>query len=153
MIEHAYYNLSSMELALNLVWVGVAIAGIVLQWITLSRAARSSDSSASTTQKIVAMSCALVILFFVISMTDDLHDQQVLIEEKNVCRIAASTEAPPKADSARPTPIGSFVFSPPPAFSLSTLAIRRGIEASVFRLPAAVDRETLCGRAPPVSRL
>jgi len=139
-----------MELTLNLVWVGVAIAGIVLQWITLSRASRSSDRSASTRQKIVAMACALVILFFVISMTDDLHDQQVMIEERRATRIAPGTETP-NTESARATPIGFFVVSPPPAFSFRTLSVRRGIETSEFRLPAAIDREAVRGRAPPHS--
>jgi len=75
-----------MELTLNLIWVGVAIAGIVLLWITVSRAAKSSEPSASTRQKIVAMGCALVILFFVISMTDDLHNQAIMFEEKKPSR-------------------------------------------------------------------
>lgn len=141
-----------MELTLNLVWVGVAIAGIVLQWVTLSRAVKSSDQSASTSQKIVAMGCALVILFFVISMTDDLHDQQVMIEERRASRMAARAETAPNTESARPAPIGLFVFSPPPAFSLSTFA-RRGIETSEFRLAGDFDRATLSGRAPPVSLL
>lgn len=142
-----------MELTLNLVWLGVAIAAVLVLMASLSSNGARLREPASYVRKVIAMGCALVILFFVISMTDDLHDQQVMIEEKQVSRIAASTEAAPNTDSAKPTPIGFFVFSPPPAFSLSTFAVRRGIETSVFRLPAAVERVTLCGRAPPVSLL
>lgn len=140
-----------MELTLNLVWVGVAIAAILALMASLSNNGARLREPASYARKVIAMGCALVILFFVISMTDDLHDQQVMIEERQASRIAASTEAAPNTDSARPTPTGSFVFSPPPAFSLGTFAVRRGIENSEFRLPAAIDRETLRGRAPPVS--
>ncbi|HVH71981.1 MAG TPA: hypothetical protein VNB49_12815 [Candidatus Dormibacteraeota bacterium] len=140
-----------MELTLNLVWVGVAIGAVLVLMASLSGSGARLRQPASYARKVTAMGCALVILFFVISMTDDLHDQQVMIEERKVSGIAARTETILNTASARPAAIGFFVFSPPPAFSLGTFALRRGIETSEFRLPATIDRETLGGRAPPVS--
>src|SRR6266481_4428610 len=53
-----------MELALNLVWLCVAIVGLKLLCRSLSRAEALSDRPPNHWRKIVAMSCALVILFF-----------------------------------------------------------------------------------------
>lgn len=150
-ILHAYYDQKLMELTLNLVWVGVAVAGIVLQWMTLSRASRSSDQSASTRQKIVAMGCALVILFFVISMTDDLHNQQVLVEERKGSRIVAAMVAPASSASARTISTDFLLFLPPAAFSLSLFAASWLLQPFESRFPATVEQQTICGRAPPLS--
>lgn len=140
-----------MELTLNLVWVGVAIAGIVLQWITLSRAVKSSDRSASTCQKIVAMGCALVILFFVISMTDDLHDQEVLVEERKVSRVGANAQTVAHPDAPRSIPADFLLLSPPSSFSPSLPSTRRGPDSSEFLFAAAIEHQTLCSRAPPIT--
>ena len=82
-----------MELALNLVWLFVAIVGIGLLWRSLSCPARP-NRPASNWRKIVAMSCALIILFFVISMTDDLHDQEIAVEENKSSRVVLATSIP-----------------------------------------------------------
>src|SRR5260370_7513831 len=91
----AYDSLESMELALNLVWVCVAIVGIGLLCRSLSHAAACPDRPASHWRKIVAMTCALIILFFVISMTDDLHNQEILVEPTNSSRIVPSPRISP----------------------------------------------------------
>src|SRR5258708_23477935 len=83
----AYDTLETMELALNLAWLCVAIVGSGLLCRSLSRAAACPNRPASNWRKIVAMCCALIILFFVISMTDDLHDQEIVLEENNASRI------------------------------------------------------------------
>jgi len=138
-----------MELALNLVWVGVAIAAILAQILTLSGSAASLRRPASYVRKLMAMGCSLVILFFVISMTDDLHNQQVLVEDRKSARIAAATTANPA--SCRPLPTHLLLFSPPLALSSSAPAARRGIENTKFLPIAEVAHENLCGRAPPPS--
>jgi Mn2+/Fe2+ NRAMP family transporter len=139
-----------MELTLNLVWVGVAIAGIVLLWISVSRADKSSNRSTSTKQRIVAMGCALVILFFVISMTDDLHDQAILFEEKKPSRILS--------EIARPTlaPAQGMLFAFLLFFSNQTLtpslaAARRPLDSPQVFFASATVCERIDGRAPPLS--
>src|SRR6267378_5709408 len=96
-----------MELALNLLWVCVAIAGIGLLCRSLSRATACPERRPSNWRKIVAMSCALVILFFVISMTDDLHDQEILVEESKSSRILSGMDA---SSPAVPGPVVPLVF-------------------------------------------
>jgi hypothetical protein len=60
-----------MELALNLIWVCVAVLGCALLGSNLSRTSKPTVGRTSNRQKIIAMGCALIILFFVISMTDE----------------------------------------------------------------------------------
>lgn len=140
-----------MELTLNLVWVCVAIAGILAQAVVLSRAKGSSDGHASTRQKIVAMGCALVILFFVISMTDDLHNQQVLVEERKGSRIAAVMGAAVPSASTGGISTDLFLFSPSKAPSFTLCAIGCVLSPCESLFVAAVEGESLYGRAPPVS--
>ena len=140
-----------MELILNLVWVFVAIAGILLQIVTLSRTAGASHRAASPARKVVAMGCALVILFFVISMTDDLHDQLLVWEESKHPRISAGTKNVVNAPSSRIVALGFLAsLSPvlffPPAPGWSRLAAPRD-----FQFAPSFVRESFGGRAPPTS--
>lgn len=138
-----------MELALNLVWVGVAIAAILAQILTLSDTGASLRRPASYVRKLMAMGCTLVILFFVISMTDDLHNQQVLVEDRKSARIVAATATTANPASLRPLPTDLLLFSPALAFSSCAPAVRRAIENTKFLPIAEVAHENLCGRAPP----
>ena len=140
-----------MELTLNLVWVCVAIAGILAQIVMLSRASAPADCQASNWRKIVAMVCVLVILFFVISMTDDLHDQALLLEERKLSQVAA--EARTRAHSAAARFVSPdflmFDLAVPPAPPLP--AVRRLMEPAKLLFAGAIECENLRGRAPPVS--
>ena len=140
-----------MELTLNLVWVCVAIAAILAQIITLSSSGASFGRPASYLRKLIAMACALVILFFVISMTDDLHDQQVLVEDRKNSRNAAVTASAANPASLRPVPTCLLLFFPPPTVSLTAPARRRGIESAEFLPFADVAHKNPCGRAPPLA--
>ncbi|PYT77274.1 MAG: hypothetical protein DMG40_24110 [Acidobacteria bacterium] len=140
-----------MELTLNLVWVGVAIAAILALFATLSSAGASLRRPASYARKVIAMGCALVILFFVISMTDDLHNQQVLVEEKKGSRIVAGMQPTLNPLSPKPLPTALLLFFPSRPFSLTALPVRRAMETWRLSLTAEIDHENLCGRAPPLS--
>lgn len=140
-----------MELTLNLVWVCVAIAGMLAMVAMLSRASASSDRPANRRQKIVAMCCALVILFFVISMTDDLHNQQVLVEERKGSRIAAVMGAAAPSASGRAISTDFLLFFPPEVPSFTWGAIGSVLSPCESLFVAVVEGESLCGRAPPTS--
>ena len=139
-----------MELALNLVWVCVAIAGIAVLFVTLSTS-QPSDRPGSHWRKVVAMSCTLIILFFVISMTDDLHEQEMVVEENKISRVtsvanSASHSCQPSADH----PV--FLLSSALAWSLPNLpALRRPVTASKVFFAAAICWEVPSDRAPPTS--
>lgn len=147
----AYDSFETMELALNLVWVCVAITGIVLQFITLSRAVSSADRKLDSLRKIVAMGCTLVILFFVISMTDDLHDQEIVLEESKPSRMVSPTVAPSLSAPDRVVPVVFLLFSDHTCCAPALPAVRRLVEPSELLFAAAIDCDRLCGRAPPAS--
>lgn len=67
-----------MELVLNLVWLVLAITSLTLAGWQLFR---TTGVRASKWHSLIALCCLLVILFFVISMTDDIWDQQIASEE------------------------------------------------------------------------
>lgn len=140
-----------MELTLNLVWVFVAIAGILLQIVTLSRTAGPSQRVASPARKAVAMGCALVILFFVISMTDDLHDQLLVWEESKHSRISAETKNVVNAASDRAVSLGFLASRSPVLFSPPAPRWSRLVARCDFQFVPSLVRESFGGRAPPTS--
>jgi hypothetical protein len=137
-----------MELALNLVWLCVAIAGFAVLFVTLSASA-PSDRAPSNWRKIVAMSCTLIILFFVISMTDDLHEQEMVVEESKISRVTAVAGSP--SHTCQPSaehPV--FLLLSTLAWSLPDLpALRRPATPSTVFFAAAIRWEAPSDRAPP----
>jgi hypothetical protein len=68
-----------MELLLNLVWVLLAIPAYFL-WRNANRA---QHIGASSLQCLFALGCALILLFPVISATDDLHAMRAEMDESS----------------------------------------------------------------------
>jgi hypothetical protein len=99
------------------------------------------------------MGCALVILFFVISMTDDLHGQEVLVEERKFSRITMTppTGVPGLATTGGPVSLHFLLFFPPAAFSAPLLAVNWLLKPSESSPLAAGEWGTLRSRAPPLS--
>src|SRR5215472_3802822 len=139
-----------MELTLNLVWVCVAIAGILALVAALSRAKAFSDEPASTRQKIVAMCCALVILFFVISMTDDLHGQAILFEEKKPSRVLSETAKPAPSSTAHIFPVVFLLLVSCASHIFHLLVVRRPVDTAQVVNVASGFTESVYGRAPPL---
>jgi len=140
-----------MELALNLVWACVAVVGQVVLFFTLSRATDPSDLPPQPWRKFVAMSCVLVILFFVISMTDDLHDQEFLLEESKHWRIVPGSGSIQAPGSEHLVPVVFLLLYAHACVPPALPAVRRFVESSRVMLPAAIDCDRLHGRAPPAS--
>ena len=138
-----------MELALNLVWVCVAIVGIGLLCRSLSRPAACPDRPSSNWRKVVAMSCALIILFFVISMTDDLHDQEIAIEDNKSSRIVpASGISAPSIPSHMISAV-LLVNSALASFAHALPSVRRPVDRPRVISAAEILCDRLHGRAPP----
>src|ERR1700687_2837593 len=70
-----------MEFALNLAWFVIAVASYALLARHLACLHAGNANGPSPCKCIVALSCALAILFPVISLTDDLHEIQAAAEE------------------------------------------------------------------------
>lgn len=140
-----------MELTLNLVWLCVAIAGILAMVAVLLRTAASSDRPASAWQKIVAMSCALVILFFVISMTDDLHGQAILFEEKKPSRVLSETTNPAASSTSHLVPFVFLLFVSCASRVFPLPSVKKPLDTPQVSNVASTFSESIDGRAPPLS--
>ena len=140
-----------MELALNFIWACVALFGCALLRSNLSRASGHQAGRTSNRQKIIAMGCALIILFFVISMTDDLHDQEIFVEESKFLRVMGGSNAPSlgAAHSTLARPFLLFFGFFRTSFTFALPAVRRLLEPVELSFTAAIDCDQLSGRAPP----
>jgi hypothetical protein len=141
----------TMELALNLVWVCVAIVGIGLLCRSLSHAAACPDRPASHWRKILAMGCALIILFFVISMTDDLHDQEIVVEENKSSRMVPATGMSSPSVPSHAISAVFLVNSALASFAHALPSLRRPVDRPKVISAAAILCNRLHGRAPPAS--
>jgi hypothetical protein len=140
-----------MELALNLAWVGLALAGFALLAVNRSRASELSARMPSDRQKIIAMTCTVVILFFVISMTDDLHDQQMAVEESRSSRATIESASPSRV-TVHPVVTPAFLlFFAPARISFDLSAARQLLESLQVSFTNGISRKSLCVRAPPTS--
>jgi hypothetical protein len=77
-----------MELLLNLIWVALAIGSFV---VFMRRQHQSSRDGGLYWRSLLALGCMLLLLFPIISASDDLHPTQALMEEatKRVLHLAS----------------------------------------------------------------
>lgn len=141
-----------MELLLNIIWVLIA-AGVFgiwrAHWVHQRPRTRRNSLHEWT-----AVGMALVLLFFAVSMTDDLHCQVILSEESSAGRrnVSCSAGTHPLGQS------GTLPHTYFPAFirHVSYFAPVLGVaklEPLVARFTSDPQNERLSGRAPPVSAL
>lgn len=145
----AYDIFETMELALNLVWACVAVVGIGLLCRNLSRAAAGPEREASNWRKIVAMGCALIILFFVISMTDDLHDQEIVVEDNKSSRIVPGSGIGAPSIPSHMISAVFLVNSALASFGHALPSVRRPVDRRKVVSAAEILFVRLQGRAPP----
>ena len=135
-----------MELLLNLIWLLLALAA----YTALRGSTRicRKDRSASL-QCWLALGCALVVLFPVISATDDVHAMRAEIEES-----PASKRSIRQGSSDKASVWNNRLQTPPaelPDFSLPQLRLEQ-LKAS--RTETVIVRSVLApstaGRAPPL---
>jgi hypothetical protein len=139
-----------METFLNLVWVLLVVAAL---WVWQRRWLRQKDASRrNRLQEWTAFVCVMVLMFYVVSMTDDLHPEILLCDGCSTGRRTAlarpCTHRPsvkghvapqsaallPRADSPKLPMLGGAI-TPPQQFAILFFPCDR---------PAA--------RAPPIAR-
>ena len=140
-----------MELLLNLVWLVIATLAVGA-WCK-RRPTDGGEPQGQTRRGWIALACALVLLFFVISLTDDLHAEVVVVEDaaaskRHTCSVifhsvyaASRTVAGHHAVAVLPS--SGFFFQ---ELFLEKVAPEAPL-AVVSALPAAL------GRSPPSSSL
>lgn len=70
-----------MEIALNLLWLALAVVALLVWKLRLSRRPLPESPFLSNNVRLIALCCALVLLFFVISVSDDLQQATGLVED------------------------------------------------------------------------
>jgi hypothetical protein len=134
-----------MELLLNLLWLLLAVPAYCL-W---QNARDVQDRpSLNSLQCLLALGCALVLLFPVVSATDDLHAMRAEMEEssKRSIRIAGSekTSAGQNRWHNPPAAVAEFVAMVPLSRTWREIRVP---QLSSFAAPFALRP----GRAPPIS--
>jgi hypothetical protein len=142
----------AMELFLNIVWMLVA-AGLLVAWRTRWIHERRGSSRRSL-QEWSAISLALVVLFFAVSMTDDMHSEIVALEECSASKRdfvhALGAHAAP--DSGAALHASSWAIVPPVPFVGLSSSLQKAEPAVQLRSSSPRSSQA-SGRAPPVSFL
>jgi len=141
-----------MELFLNIVWVLVA-AGIVGTWRTRWVHERERTLRHAL-REWAAVSVALVLLFFAVSMSDDLHAQVLLSEEWSTNRrssISASSTHPLQQSEAVPHASCPAIVAH--VSWAAPLVVLENLDPPVVRPISDLQTDRHSGRAPPVSSL
>ena len=138
-----------MELLLNLVWLLMVLPAY---WLWRRGAGARAARRITALQFLLALGCALVLLFPVISATDDLHAMRAEMEEsaasKRAVRQAGSEKHSAWANRLQGPPVLLAHIDWPPAAQSGVL------EISVLHLaPRAKTCSWHAGRAPPDSLL
>lgn len=132
-----------MELLLNLIWIGLAVAAFLI----FARTRRTSANAIPYARALLALSCTLLLLFPVVSASDDLHPTPALFEEANrrVQHFASPLQFPPSNS------VGPLLPALLALFSLPVLQIS-GLFRPVSLQASAREgyRVAPSGRAPPV---
>ena len=138
-----------MELFLNLLWVLIAAAAIGLwriSWMHENRSRRRQPVREWT-----AMGCALVLLFFAVSLTDDLHSDALLLEDCSTNRRHSICSHHSQHSKRVVREIGPATLSQTPEVSAPAFA---SIVFSFSSEPSSiVSLDHSYGRAPPTAFL
>jgi len=130
-----------MELLLNLVWVAMAVGLFVTFW-------RRQRSRVSTGLRRMALACVLLLLFPIISASDDLHPAQALTEEatRRVSHLTPPVHFSP--GNSMPAILPALLFGL--LFALTSLQPATGYRSRLGVLEGY--RLSRDGRGPPFSR-
>jgi hypothetical protein len=108
-----------MELLLNLVWLTLALPAV---WLWRREASRRGSRRFDSWRCLVVLSSLLMLLFPVVSATDDLHAMRPELEEsglsKRVLRPATGHKAQARMSGADASPIEAGPFPDNPSYGL-----------------------------------
>lgn len=138
-----------MELALNLVWFFVSLAAFaLLEWRWYQPGIQASVP-VPRWKSVVQLVCALVILFPVVSLSDDLHEQAIAVEESQPRPLIAKAElAKSSGAHSSAAHLQMPIWAEPRASSTSIRPIGR-VEELLLSTPANFLSRPRIGRAPP----
>jgi HAMP domain-containing protein len=135
-----------MELLLNLLWVLLVLPGY---WLWRRNAVAKIERRFSSWQCLLALGCLLVLLFPVISATDDLHAMRTEMEEPGQCKRTVRQAATEKNSAwvnrlqSPPAAVASAMWLPAPEAERHETFV-------VGSAPQAAPCISRGGRAPPL---
>jgi hypothetical protein len=133
-----------MELLLNLIWITLA-AGTFS--IFIKRQQRLQSDGNPGPRCLLALACILLLLFPVVSVSDDLHPTQVLLEDANrrIQHFTAPVQPSPSRSSVPMLPALLALLS---LLAITVSAPITNAESNAFALDG--HRISRSGRAPPL---
>jgi hypothetical protein len=139
-----------MESFLNFLWVLMAVAALGVWracWMPEDRARRRDP-----VREWAAVVCALVLLFFAVSLSDDLHASLALLEESaGNRRHSAVWNAHPSPDTGRATVQAPVL--PTRALFVPLLSDFISLRLTDVERTVVMESDPQFGRAPPYHRL
>ncbi len=139
-----------MELVLNLSWLLLAVACYHFWW---PRQRRAGAGKPRCFRGLLALGCALVVLFPIISVTDDLHEEQAVMED-------SSARLTKRWAGNHGSACAGQHFLTPPSRVFSRLPLVADLAHVIGSLwepesssPLEDHLSPVFGRAPPLSRL
>ncbi len=139
-----------MELLLNLAWLLLAVPAYCM-W-RRATSSRAVKSGAGSLECLLALACVLVLLFPVISASDDLHAMRAEMEDSSISKRAvrqANSERHASGVNRLQGSAGLMALAP----RLSVPEIEWLQVTATGTLPLARPAVFYAGRAPPVSLL
>jgi hypothetical protein len=138
-----------MELLLNLAWVLLALPAY---WLWRRDVELRTARRVSSLQCLLALGCVLVLLFPVISASDDLHAMRAEMEDSSISKRAVRQAATDKSSTGVQR-LQGFLATAGSAVSLDAPEVGL-LEVSVVCLPPLAEPGVShAGRAPPFSLL
>jgi hypothetical protein len=139
-----------MEAALNLLWLTLTVCALFAWKLRWSRQPLPKSRFLSPNIRFIALCCALVLLFFVISVSDDLQQATGLIEDS-----ASRSSSPFKskfstANGHDTTPAATDASLVGGLLQCPRICFRRVNPSDIFDL-STVALLPLQGRSPPLS--
>jgi hypothetical protein len=135
-----------MELLLNLIWMSLGL--LALLGFLRGRSVSSQLARVPYHKSLLALACGVVLLFPVVSASDDLHPSQAVLEEasKRVQLAVAPLHLLRASSALFMLPLLAFCLM----CAMATLLPWRSLASVKFALDGVIVPSA--GRAPPLSR-
>jgi hypothetical protein len=135
-----------MELLLNSIWLLTAISAFFI-WQTKNCGAAARHEHIQSF-RFLALTCALILLFPVISLTDDLHAEQLVMEDcsGSILKARAAVQGSVRAErSSSPAVLGAILHPAPVLLVVTTQVVSPQTGAAARNLVCRHE-----GRSPPL---
>lgn len=136
-----------MELLLNTFWFVLAISAFLF-WLSKEEVGGFHRLEHDTRCRFIVLACVLVLLFPVISLTDDLHAEQTPIEDSSRSVVKAQNLAQIDFKSSQ----SIFALAGPPALHLvkSRFNVVGLVTVAEWTVRSAAPASAHAGRSPPI---